>query len=128
MFQNRFLPAPVPLRRLYDGPTVPKVNDAKNTDKFAGLWQRMSIDKLVPESKYEVLPYDTYCPSLKSKVDSRVCKKCGIYYPSIAAMKRHHKAEQSKSDKEIDEHGRLDNESDSSIDIEYNDPWEDRYE
>ena len=26
---------------------------------------------------------------LKAKVKNRVCKQCGIYYPSIAARKRH---------------------------------------
>ena len=30
-----------------------------------------------------------YCPSVKSKVKDRVCKDCGIYYPSVAAVKRH---------------------------------------
>ena len=30
-----------------------------------------------------------YCPSFKSKVKERVCKDCGIYYPSVAAVKRH---------------------------------------
>ena len=28
------------------------------------------------------MPYDLYC---KAKVKNRVCKQCGIYYPSIAA-------------------------------------------
>ena len=35
------------------------------------------------------MPYDLYCPSLKAKVKNRVCKQCGIYYPSLAARKRH---------------------------------------
>ena len=33
--------------------------------------------------------YDLHCPSLKAKVKNRVCKQCGIYYESIAALKRH---------------------------------------
>ena len=33
--------------------------------------------------------YDLYCPSLKAKEKNRVCNQCGIYYPSIAARKRH---------------------------------------
>ena len=35
------------------------------------------------------MPYDFYCTSLKAKVKNRVCKQCGIYYPSIAARKGH---------------------------------------
>ena len=35
------------------------------------------------------MPYDFYCKSLKAKVKNRVCKQCGIYYPSIAARKGH---------------------------------------
>ena len=35
------------------------------------------------------MPYDLYCLSLRAKVKKRVCKQCGIYYPSIAASKRH---------------------------------------
>ena len=34
------------------------------------------------------LPYDSSCPRLNTKVNNRVCKKCGIYYHSISAMKR----------------------------------------
>ena len=29
-----------------------------------------------------------YCLSLKSKVKNRVCRQCGIFYPSVAARKR----------------------------------------
>ena len=35
------------------------------------------------------MPYDLDCSSLKTKVKNRVCKQCGIYYPSFAACKRH---------------------------------------
>ena len=36
-----------------------------------------------------MLPLDMYCPSLKSVVKQRVCNLYGIYFPSIAAVKRH---------------------------------------
>ena len=35
------------------------------------------------------MPYDLYCPNLKTKVKNRACKECDIYSPSIAACKRH---------------------------------------
>ena len=34
-------------------------------------------------------PNGLYCPILKEKVKNRLCKQWGIYYPSIAARKRH---------------------------------------
>ena len=79
------------MRQLYEGPVVPKVNDAKTFDRFPGLWERTAVDNLVPETKYDVLPYDNYCPSVKTEVNRRVCKKCHIYHPSIACLKRHQK-------------------------------------
>ena len=91
LFPYRFLPAPVPLRQLYEGPVVPKVNDAKSSDRFPGHWERIAVDSLVPETKYDDLPYDNYCPSVKTEVNRKVCKKCHIYHPSIAPLKRHQK-------------------------------------
>ena len=35
------------------------------------------------------MSYDLYCASLRTKVKNKVCKQCGIYYPSIAACKCH---------------------------------------
>ena len=33
--------------------------------------------------------YDMYCPSVKSAVKQGVCNLCGIYFPSIAAVKQY---------------------------------------
>ena len=30
-----------------------------------------------------------YCPGVKSAVKQRVCNLCGVYFPSITAVKRH---------------------------------------
>ena len=80
IFPYRFLPAPVPLRQLYEGPVVPKVNDAKSYDRFPGLWERIAVHNLVSETNYDVLPYDNYCPSVKTEANRKVCKKCHIYH------------------------------------------------
>ena len=32
-----------------------------------------------------------YCPSLDGKLEKGICKKCGAYWPSHAAMIRHRK-------------------------------------
>ena len=77
---------------------MPSVNDVRPTDRFLGLWKRKVVNPLVPNSKYSALPYESYCPFVKTKVTKRVCKKCDIYYPTIAALKQHHKVCSSGTD------------------------------
>ena len=89
VFPSHFLPGPVPVRQISEGPVVPNVNDVKPSDRFVDLWKAKSIQQLIPKSGFSEMPYDLYCPSLKTKVKNRVCKECDIYYPSIAACKRH---------------------------------------
>ena len=87
------------------------VNDARPTDRFLGLWKHNIVDPLVPNSKYSTLPCDSYCPCVKTKVTKRVCKKCDIYYPSIAVLKQHHKVcssgidttDKKSSDEEVEQ-------------------------
>ena len=85
VFPSHFLPGPVPVRQIPEGPVVPNVNDVKPGDRFVGLWKAKSIQQLIPKSGFSEMPYDLYCPSLKTKVKNRVCKECDIYYPRIAA-------------------------------------------
>ena len=81
----------VPFQQLGQGLEVLSINDAKPTGHFLGLWKYNIVDSLVPNSKYSTLPYDSYRPSVKTKVTKRICKKCDIYYSSIAVLKQHHK-------------------------------------
>ena len=46
------------------------------------------------------MPFDSYCPSMQSKIDQCICPKCGMSWPCQAAVKRHLKAH---NDKKIDE-------------------------
>ena len=89
VFPARFLPPPIPVRQIAGGPTVPSTTDVKASDQFANLWKAISINGLIPKSKFKEMPYDSYCPSVKGLVQKRVCKACHIYYPSIAACDRH---------------------------------------
>ena len=66
----------------------------------------MEVDcyqKLPTQKKYETLPYDIYCRSIKSNIKDRVCNDCGIYYPSIAAVKRHIAGDGCESDSKVAE-------------------------
>ena len=89
VFSSHFLPAPVPVRQISEGPAVTSVTDIKASDRFVDLWKRIGIQQLIPNSGFSQMPYYLYCPSLKAKVKNRVCKQCGIYYPSITTFKRH---------------------------------------
>ena len=67
-FIGRFLPTPVLFRQSTRAPTFPLGLQEKPTDHFVDLWKHMAINKLTPQNDCEVLPYDTYCPSVKSAV------------------------------------------------------------
>lgn len=88
MFPKRFLPAPVKMRRTQAGPEVPLPSDEKASDFFPNLGTRLLLDKMIGVPN---MPHDRYCPSKQKNLDRRVCPECGIYYPSMAALKRHQK-------------------------------------
>ena len=41
--------------------------------------------------RYEVTPFELYCPSICGKSTPGICPVCSLYWPSAAAMKRHKK-------------------------------------
>ena len=55
--------------------------------KFAPLHQRL-LAKVKPKASinYAIVPFDMYCPSFDGKLEKGICKKCGVYWPSQAAM------------------------------------------
>ena len=87
--QVAFLPAPVLVRQISEKPVVSRVSDVKASDRFLDLCKYIGIQQLILNSGFSQMSYDLYCASLRTKVKNRVCKQCGIYYPSIAACKRH---------------------------------------
>ena len=78
------------MRQIIEGPAIPSVSNVKASDRFVDPWKRIGIQQLIPNFGFSQMSYDLYCPSSKAKVSNRVCKQC-IYYPSIAARKRHRK-------------------------------------
>lgn len=80
------LPAPLPLNQSIEGL---KISDVKGADSFVSLFISLALRDTVESENFEHnIPYDTFCPSVKSKLNDRTCV-CGRYYSSIAAMKRH---------------------------------------
>ena len=61
------------------------------------------------------MPYDKFCPKVRDLIGGRTCV-CGIYFPSVAAMRRHkkvaHPKEVTKESEDVtprDEHLEEDN-------------------
>ena len=100
VFPNRFLPAPVKMHGTQAGPQVPLRNKEKASDTFPNLDMRVLLNKIdgIPS-----MPHDRYCPSVQKNLERRVCPQCGIYYPSIAALKQHQRGAPCAYDSNDDE-------------------------
>ena len=101
VFPDRFLPAPIPLRRTAHGPVVPEPKEIKKGDIFADLWTTISLQNLIKEDNQHI-PYDKYCPSVYKDLKKRVCKGCNIYHPSMAAVNRHRKGDGCRGEHPVD--------------------------
>ena len=55
------------------------------------LWFCIFSSMPTGAEEFIFLPFDHYCPSLVKKacIPNRICRHCGMYFPSIAAMGRH---------------------------------------
>ena len=51
----------------------------------------MAIQPLIPKTGYAEIPYDMYRTSVQKDIAKRICKDCGTYFLSHAAVKRHRK-------------------------------------
>ncbi len=69
---------------------VPSPVDSED-GRFGSLGQRFLLKRLDPVSKYQVLPFDYYCPSVQDKLAKRICKNCGLYFSTAFAMNSHRK-------------------------------------
>ena len=105
---DRFIPFPAIYEYSNNGnvPVEPS-NYFQNLTKpttFAPLTHRLLV-KAIPEegSIYTTVPFDLYCPSLKEMLDKGICDKCGKYWPSEAAMKRHKKAHNKRTEQPIED-------------------------
>jgi len=79
-FQNRFLPAPLPLKYT---PNLKIASAGDDNIKFASLFQNLIISSDIA--------YDSYCPSLSKIIDERICIDCQLYFASLEMLKKHRK-------------------------------------
>ncbi|XP_037029339.1 uncharacterized protein LOC119069393 [Bradysia coprophila] len=75
------LPPPSPIIQSNEGLKHANINDIEN---YASLFVTLALQKI----GHSHAIYDTYCPSVQSKLDSRTCS-CNQYFSSVVSMKRH---------------------------------------
>ena len=92
--EDRFLPAPLPLKHTKHESLVVYLNDPQA--RYPSLFLIKSLNKeILPRSasKFKFgLPYDFACPSLQDTLSSRTCNVCGLYMASTKSLKNHKKA------------------------------------
>ncbi|KAJ8686037.1 hypothetical protein QAD02_021830 [Eretmocerus hayati] len=90
-----FLPPPVLVRHERETgllEAVPMEIEDSNA-RFLPLFQRLALSKLnIPRPfAFKEMPYDLYCPSVRSEILGRTCRTCGTYFVTKAAITRHMK-------------------------------------
>ena len=107
----RFLPPPAVYKFGPNGkeivePSIYLADPSKY--KFATLDERIIFNLKSLESEKSTkgdsrpMPFDSYCPSMQTKLDDCVCNICGSSWPCAAAVKRHKKAHTNTDNIDID--------------------------
>ncbi|CAF1397769.1 unnamed protein product, partial [Didymodactylos carnosus] len=121
LVNNRFIVPPIALVMSTRGPLPTQLNGANA--KFSSLLERQQLETLIKSHlNLDVIPFDYYCPSVQQDIDRRVCQKCYLYFPSIAALNRHKKIHTDKFSKQQQLSADLDSDKCSQLsDYEYKD-------
>lgn len=87
------LPFPISLKQSDDGL---KIMEVTSIEKYAPLFVTLALKECIKEMvlvplQTKVIPYDMFCPSVQSKLESRTCI-CGRYFSSVSSMKIHLKS------------------------------------
>ena len=48
------------MRQIPEGPAIPSVSDVNASDPFVDLWKRISIQQLIPNSRFSQMPNDLF--------------------------------------------------------------------
>jgi hypothetical protein len=88
---------------------------------YGNLFQRIQFHGIViNRTKNEFLPFDACCPSLQTKLSSRLCSICKQYIPTSMRLRNHFKIHQQNASNSLDEN----KEEDISDDNDLNDPYD----
>lgn len=101
ILKDGFVPPPYPIvQHPNRGLVVPdnsKSTGNTNDVRFAPLLLRLAVDIQPTSEDFTVIPYDYFCPSVKSQLAVRCCKHCGLYHASIKLAKLHIKEMHAKN-------------------------------
>ena len=102
VFPHRFLPPPVPFNRSSRGVRLADLevsiaNIHPVSPYYGTLFQRIQFHGIVMhKTKNLLLPFDSYCPSVQTKLHSRVCSICKQYIPSASRLRNHYRVHQQR--------------------------------
>jgi len=88
LLHQGFLPGPYPTRSTTNGIEVPSPDKHKD-GKYAPFLLRQAWDIRPPCASTQEMPYDSYCPSVRSDIEERKCPNGGVYFASKASKERH---------------------------------------
>ena len=58
-------------------------------DRRRSSTQSIMLNSILPKTKFKVLPFDYYCPSIRDTIKKKICSKCNIYFSTGKALKSH---------------------------------------
>ena len=95
LFPHRRLPPLIPIKRDESGVSAMLETEGQQIE-FLPIESRALLgDRLLPlelKEKYKgIVPYDLFMPSVKDKIEKRICKKCGKYHSTIKSLGLHKK-------------------------------------
>ncbi len=108
VFPHRFLPPPVPFHRSSRGVKMADIESSSATTNpispfYGNLFQRIQFHGIVRNhTKNDLLPFDAYCPSLQTKLSSRLCSTCKQYISTSIRLRNHYKIHQHVSNIDYD--------------------------
>ncbi|CAF2717357.1 unnamed protein product [Rotaria sp. Silwood2] len=127
VFPHRFLPPPVPFDRSSRGVKMADIETSSALTNpvspfYGNLFQRIQFHGIVINRTHDdLLPYDACCPSLQTKISSRICSICKQYIPSSIRLRNHYKIHQQYT---IDSFDYINKEEDIIDDNDLNDPYD----
>lgn len=94
ILKGRFIPPPIKM--------IQSSNDIITSEEgeFIDLSLRLALNLNITAKGFLKMPYDYFCPSIKSQLSARTCGSCGQYHASQKSANRHKKIQHSeKSEK-----------------------------
>ncbi|XP_034253671.1 uncharacterized protein LOC117652688 [Thrips palmi] len=84
---NGFMPAPIRVQQTNRG--VCAVDPDLEDGHFMPLFPRLASKVDLSHMGFKRIPYDLYCPTVRSKLANRICRTCGIYFANEENRKLH---------------------------------------